>query len=320
MTGHVTEVLALSHADVVRLVAPERALEALAEGFKALSAGHVQAPARLRIEVPGKGFSLAMLAWSPGSLIALKTVSVFEGNRAMGLESHQALLSLFDAATGVPVALLDGGSITAIRTTAAAVLSVRTLARPDARIATVVGAGVQGREHVRQLHLARPFDEIRVFARNEAEALGAAKGVAGARVVSVLEAAVRGADVVCLTTSSATPVIRADWVRPGTHVTSVGFAPPGSEVPPELIERARIFVEARTAFEPAPVGCAELAGREASGAAEIGEVLAGSRPGRTCGAELTLYKSMGIAMEDMVVANLAFAEAQRTGAGTRLRF
>ena len=311
-------ILCLTYADVMRLVDPARAVEALAEGFKAISRGEVQAPPRPKVDVPGKGFSLAMLAWTPGQLIALKAVNVFDGNHAKGLESHQALVSLFDAETGVPVAILDGGSVTGLRTAAAAVLSVRELARKEARIATVVGAGVQGREHVRLLHLARSFDEIRVFARSSEAALRAAEGIPNARVVTELAAAVQTSDVVCLTTASATAVIDAAWIRPGTHVTSVGFAPPGSEVPLQLIDHAAIFVEAKNAFLPAPVGCAELAGRDAARGAELGEVLLGTKPGRTSSDQITLYKSMGNAMEDMVVANLAYAEAKRTGSGQRL--
>ncbi len=310
-----TRLLTLGHDDIMRLVDPQRAIVALADGFKALSRGEVQAPPRPKIDVPGKGFSLAMLAYAPGQMIALKTVSVFHDNHKLGLESHQALVSLFDSTTGVPVAVLDGSSITGLRTTAAAVLTVREIARNDARIATVVGGGVQGREHVRLLHLARPFDEIRVFARSAEAARRAAQGTATAVVVSDLEAAVRTSDVVCLTTSSDKPVIEDAWIKPGTHVTSVGYAPPGTEVPTALIERAALFVEAKAAFQPAPVGCAELAGRDPSRGAEIGEVLLGLKPGRISEAQVTLYKSMGNAMEDMVVANLAYAEAKRLGIG-----
>ena len=312
-------ILCLSGADVDRLVNPARAIEALAEGFQALSRGEVQAPARPMIEVPGKGVSLAMLAYAPGQMITLKNVGVFHGNHGLGIASHQALVALFDAVTGVPVAIIDGASVTAIRTAAAAALTVRELARPDARIVTVVGAGVLAREHVRTLAHARPFTEIRVFARS-GEAARLAAALSATAVVAIdLEAAIRSSDVVCLTTSSDKPVIAADWVQPGTHVTSVGYAPPGSEVPTDLINRADLFVEAMNAFQPAPVGCAELAGRPANGA-EIGEVLLGRKPGRTSAEQLTLYKSMGNAMEDMVVANLVYAEAKRLGLGQTVVF
>ncbi|MFM9939891.1 MAG: ornithine cyclodeaminase family protein [Hyphomicrobiaceae bacterium] len=313
-----TTLTILSHADIMRLVDPAKAIDVLAEGFKALSLGNVQAPPRPKVDIPGKGFGLAMLAWMPGFPISLKTVNVFHDNPANGLESHQALISLFDGDTGRPLAVLDGGSITGMRTAAAAVLSARLGARPDARIAAVIGAGVQGREHVRLLHLARDFDEICVFARSAEAARRTAALSPKARIVGDIETAVRGADVVCLTTAAATPVIEADWIGPGTHVTSVGFAPPGSELPLALIAKSRVIVEAKSAFAPAPVGCAELAGRDASGAVEIGEILLGMKPARAAANEITLYKSMGNAMEDMVVAHLAYSEALRLGVGQKV--
>ena len=318
MAHATTHILALSAADIMRLVDPARVIDALAEGFKARSRGDVQAPPRPKVDVPGKGFSLAMLAWTPGQRIALKTVNVYHDNHARGLASHQALVSLFDADTGVPVAILDGASLTGIRTAAAAVLSVRELARPDARVALVVGAGVQAVEHIRQLQLVRAFAEIRVFARNAETARQLAAAVPNGVAVSNLEAAVRTSDAVCLTTSSATPVIEDGWIKPGTHVTSVGYTPPGSELPRALIDRAALFVEAMNAFEPAPVGCAELAGRDPAQGAELGHVLLGRKAGRRDELQITLYKSMGNAMEDMVVANLAYEAAVAAGVGTRL--
>jgi ornithine cyclodeaminase/thiomorpholine-carboxylate dehydrogenase len=311
-----TSLLVISGADIMRLVEPAVAIEALADGFKALSQGKVEAPPRPKVDVPGKGFSLAMLAWTPGRMIALKTVNVFHGNSAYGLESHQALVSLFNAETGTPVAILDGASLTGLRTAAAAVLSVRELAREDAKAALVVGSGVQAREHVRQLGLARAFSEIRVFARNGDRARALAGTIPNGTPVADLEAAVRSSDVICLTTSADRPVIENHWVPDGCHVTSVGFAPPGSELPSALVDRARLFVEAMSAFSPAPVGCAELAGRDPALGAELGQVLLRQRPGRGSHTEVTLYKSMGNAMEDMVIANLAYEAATHAGAGT----
>ncbi len=313
-----TTIRYLSTADVEALIEPAGVLAALTDGFKALSAGSVQAPPRPKVDVPHKGFALAMLAWMPERHIALKTVNVFEGNHAHHLPSHMGLISLFDRETGAPLAVMDAAAITGIRTAGGAVLSIDRLARKDAKVATVVGGGVQAREHVRLLATLLNIREIRVAARREDVARSIAAQTPLAKPVSDLEAAVRTSDIVCLTTSSTTPVIEDAWIRPGTHVTSVGFAPPGSEVPPALIERARICVETRNAFSPAPVGCAELAGRDPTSAIELGEVLAGSKPGRTSDTEVTLYKSMGNAMEDMVVANLVYETALAGGAGTEL--
>lgn len=318
MAHRPNRILAVTGADIMRLVDPAHVIDALADGFKALSHGTVQAPPRPKVDVPGKGFSLAMLAWAPGSRIALKTVNVFDGNHALGLESHQALVSLFDAETGAPVAILDGGSLTGLRTAGGAILSVRELARKNARTALVVGSGVQAREHVRQLPLARDLAEIRVYARNAEKARAIAATVPNGVAVTDLASAVSTSDIVCLTTSSATAVIEDSWIRPGTHITSVGFAPPGSELPLAIVDRATLFVEAIGAFSPAPVGCAELAGRDPTSGAELGQVLLATKPGRTSDDQITLYKSMGNAMEDMVVANLAYEAALKAGKGQTL--
>lgn len=311
------DVLTLSAEEIERLIDPKAALDALAEGFKALSRGDVQAPPRPMVSVPGKGFSMAMLAWAPGQRIALKCVSVFHDNHAKGLPSHAATVSLFDPETGLPVAVLDGAVITGLRTAASAALTVRALARPEARIATVIGAGVQGREHLRVLPLVGKFEEIRVYSRSRKSAEAIAAGLPRVRVVDDAEAAVRSSDVVCLCTSSEAPVIEADWVRPGTHVTSVGYVGAGGEVPRALIDRATIYVETRNAFAPTPVGSAELQGLDPSLGIEVGELLAGTRPGRTGAEQVTLYKSMGNAMEDMVVANIVYDAALRSGRGRK---
>lgn len=313
-----TSIRYLSTANVAQVLDATAALDALAAGFKALSAGEVQAPPRPKIDVPDKGFGLAMLAWMPGQHIALKAVNVFEGNHTVDLPSHMGLVSLFDRNTGAPLAIMDAALITAVRTAGAAMLSVGAMARKDARIATVIGGGVQAREHVRLLGSMDQIAEIRVVARRTDVAQSIAKESARARVASDGEAAVRSADIVCLTTSSGTPVIDAAWVKAGTHITSVGFAPPGSEVPRAVIEHARVCVETRNAFNPAPVGCAEFAGRDPSAAVELGEVLAGTKPGRTASDQITLYKSMGNAMEDMVVANLVYETARARGVGVDL--
>jgi len=314
----VTTIRYLSTADVAKLLEPRAVLAALAEGFKALSAGTVQAPPRPKVDVPHKGFALAMLAWMPGRHIALKAVNVFEGNHDHHLPSHMGLVCLFDHETGAPLAVMDAALITGMRTAGGAMLSVEAMARKNARIAAVIGGGVQAREHVRLLAAMPHIEEIRIVARRA----GVAESIAGesprVRVFAAIEQAVRGADIVCLTTSSANPVIEDAWIADGAHVTSVGFAPPGSEVPVALIERARIGVETRNAFSPAPVGCAELAGRDSSSALELGEVLGGAKPGRTSDAEVTLYKSMGNAMEDMVVANLVYETAVARGIGVEL--
>ncbi|ODA96064.1 ornithine cyclodeaminase [Mesorhizobium sp. SEMIA 3007] len=310
-----TAVLILSEGEVKTCIDLRRLLDALAEGFKALSRGEIVNPARPQLDIPQAGYSLAMPAWMAGMHLTVKIVNVFEGNIARAIPSHLATIHLFDPQTGMPVCVMDGTYITAVRTSGSAVLSVRELARRDARVATVVGAGVQAGQHLHLLPLVRDFAEIRVASKEFADAQALAALHPGVVAVSDLEAAVRSSDVVCLATHSYQPVIATEWLRPGTHVSSVGVAPPGGELPVELVGRASLFVETRDAFAPTPVGSCELDGIDPQTGTELGEMLLGLRPGRTSADQITVYKAMGVAMEDLVAADLAYREAVRRGLG-----
>ena len=309
-------VVVLSESEVAGLLDPSELLDGLADGFRALASGAVQAPERPAIMVPGKGFSLAMPAWMAGKNITVKIVNVFEGNLAIDLPNHIALITLFDPTTGMPVCVMDGTFITGIRTAGSAVLSVRELARRDAKVATIVGAGVQGREHLRLLPLVRDFAEIRIASLYADDAEKLARLHPRARAVIDVEAAVRTADVVCLASHAYEPVIESSWIRPGTHVTSVGYAPPNGEMPRDLARQATLYLETVDAFKAPPVGCSELAGLDPEKGIPLGDMLAGRRPGRVSATQITVYKAMGSAMEDMVAAHLVYekAKAQRAGA------
>jgi ornithine cyclodeaminase/thiomorpholine-carboxylate dehydrogenase len=309
------EVRILSERDVAAALDGRALLDALAEGFRALARGEVQSPPRPEIVVPGRGFLLSMPAYRDGGLIAVKQVSVFDVNLAAGLPNHLALITLYEPEHGRPVCVLDGTHVTAVRTAGAAVASVEALARPDARVATLVGAGVQGREHLALLPLARDLEEIQVASLHRADAVALAERDPRAVAVDDLEAAVRRSDVVCLATHAAAPVIDPAWVRPGTHVTSVGYAPPAGELPPDLARAASLHVEDPCAFAPPPVGCGELQGLDPATAATLGDVLIGAAPGRRSRDEVTVYKAMGIAVEDLVAAELAYAVACERGLG-----
>jgi alanine dehydrogenase len=308
-------ILTLSADEVKRLLDPDELLHALAQGFKALTSGRVSAPPRNEVTVPD-GFLLGMPAHVPGEHIVVKLVSVFHGNHRLGLPGHQALLCLFDSETGTPRALMDGKYITALRTAGGAALSSQLVAREDARTLAIIGAGVQGGAHLEMVSRTRRFTDIRVASLSRADAERVAALDSRAIAVASPEQAVRGADVVCLCTTADQPVIQRDWLAPGTHVTSVGYRPPGGELAREIIERGRLFVETRLAFAPPPVGCAELTGLDPERGTELGEVLLNVRPGRRSEAELTVYKSMGHAMEDSVAANLVYERASKDGAGT----
>ena len=311
-------VMILSEKDVEKYLDPRELLDALESGFSDLELGEVQSPPRSRLSVAAKGFSLTMPAWQPGMQLTVKIVNVFDGNLQIGLPNHLALITLFDPETGATSCIMDGTYVTAVRTAAAAALSVRLLSRADSRIATVIGAGVQGRQHLRLLPLVRNFERINICSLRfeEAQKLAAQSEIACA--TANREGAIRESDVVCLATHSPEPVIESAWVKAGTHVTSVGFHPPNGELPKDLARNHSLFVETLDAFQPAPVGCSELANLDSSNASTLGAVILGRKQARQRDQQITVYKAMGVAMEDMVAANMAFRRAKKDGGGDRV--
>jgi alanine dehydrogenase len=308
-------VMTLSESDVERCLDPRELLDGLEEGFRGLELGDVQSPPRPALSVPGKGFCLAMASWRPGMQLTIKIVNVFDGNLDLDLPNHLALINLFDPDTGATSCVMDGTYITGIRTAASAVLSARLLSRTGSRVATVIGAGVQGREHLRLLPLIRELDHINVCSLHVEDARKLAAHSNIARPASDVEAAVRESDIVCLATHAPVPVIEPDWVKPGAHVSSVGYHPPTGELPTGLARTHRLFVETLDAFQQTPVGCGELAGLDPSRGTTLGAVVLGRKPARVSDSEITVYKAMGIAMEDMVAANLAYQRARQVGSG-----
>jgi ornithine cyclodeaminase/alanine dehydrogenase-like protein (mu-crystallin family) len=247
---------------------------------------------------PEAGLLAAMPGYVDGVLEA-KLVSVFPGHEP----SHEALIAVFDAETGTPRAVMDGTHITAVRTGAGSAVATRALARENALVLAVLGAGVQGRSHVDALKRVRAFSEVRVASRTfeHAQALAAETG---AVPVESFEEAVRGADVVCCCTDASEPILRREWLAPGAHVCSVGASQQGPELDAETVAAGLLCVESRVAFEPPPAGAFELQELDPAEAVELGEVLAGARPGRTSNDQLTVYKSMGHAVEDAAAAAL----------------
>jgi len=294
-------VLVLSQADVVRLLDVDLLLDRLERAFVELSAGRASVPPRVAAFAE-KGLLAAMPGFVDGVLEA-KLVALFPDHEP----SHQALIAVFDAETGTPRAVMDGTHITAVRTGASSAVATRALARKDARVLAVLGAGVQGRSHVDAVRRVRDFDEVRVASRTRehAERLGAETR---ARFVESFEEAVRGADVVCCCTHASEPILRRDWLSPGAHVCSVGVGD-GPELDAETVRAGLLCVESPTAFEPFPAGTHELNGLDPSVAVELGQVLSGERPGRTSDEQITVYKSMGHAVEDAAAAALVLERA-----------
>jgi alanine dehydrogenase len=291
--------LVLARADVEALLDLDRLIDALADAHVELSAGLASVPARIAALVPA-GLLGAMPAYLPSAGLGCKLVSVFPDNRVR--DTHQAAIMLFDPDDGSALALLDGGYITAMRTAAAAALATKLLAREDASTLAVLGTGVQSRAAVEMFRRVRDFREIRVAGRGE------------------FEDAVRGADVVAATTAAGEPVVRAEWLAEGAHVSSVGYHPPGSELDPAIIERADVIcVELRdSSFAPPPAGAVELAGVDPERAVELGELVARGRPGRESPAEITLYKSVGVAVQDLAAAALVLQAARERNIGLEI--
>jgi ornithine cyclodeaminase/thiomorpholine-carboxylate dehydrogenase len=313
------DILFLSENEVQQLLDIDELLEGLAEGFKALSEGKVVAPSRNEVAVPNAGSMLAMPAWFPSEHITVKLVTIFHSNLELGIPGHQALICLFDHETGTPLAVMDGTYITAMRTAGATALSTRLLARQDSSVLAIIGAGAQGHSHLKILPQVRTFNEIRVASLYFTDAQKLAATNSKVQPIESIEEAVRGADVVCLCTASETPVISLDWLSSGSHITSVGYRPPGGELPRQVAEYGKLFVETRLAFKPQPAGCGDLAGLDPAIATELGEILLGKHPGRQSEQEITVYKSMGHAMEDMVAANLVYQRARQQAIGVNVK-
>ena len=307
--------LVLNRSEVEELLDLDELVGALARAHEELSAGATSMPARIAA-LADAGLLGAMPAYSPSAGLGCKLVTLFPHNTDR--PTHQAAIVLFDPANGSPIALMDGTYVTAIRTAAAAALATRLLAREDAKVLALIGTGVQARSHARTFARVRDWSEIRIAGRDAAKRDALAADL-GATSCSSFEEAIRGADVVAATTHSAEPVVRAEWVQPGTHVSSVGYNAPGSELDPELVRAATIVIESRdSAFSPPPGGAPELSGVDPASVAELGELISGAKTGRRTPVEITLYKSVGVAVQDLAAAALVLAAARERGAGLEI--
>jgi ornithine cyclodeaminase/alanine dehydrogenase-like protein (mu-crystallin family) len=324
----VSSVLILSHDDVIAALTPEVCADAMAEVLAAHARGEAQMPLRSMVRFEGAaGFMGLMPAWRGGedAVFSLKSLCVMPGNPALGLDAHQGTVTLFDGATGVPRAILDASAITAVRTAAVSAVATRTLAREDARVLAILGAGVQGKAHLRALVGVRDFEDVRVYSPTEAHARAvAAAGDGRARVVSSAEDAVRGADVVVLATSAREPVLRRDWLEPGAHVNAVGASMPSvRELDVDTVAACALFCDSRESLRN-EAGEYRLALEQGAipgenhVRGELGEVLAGSAPGRLHADELTVFRSLGLAVEDLAAAECAVTRARRMRIGTEV--
>jgi ornithine cyclodeaminase len=324
-------VLILSRSDVASLLDLDQLVDAVAAAMDDLSHGRASMPPRIAAAVDGRDALLAaMPAYLPSSgALTTKLVSLFPHNT--DVETHQAVICCFDPDTGTPLALMDGTHITAARTAAGSALATRLLARAGSRVVTVIGTGVQARSHAEALIRLPDIELVQIAGRNPARAQALAEDLRAAGIdatsIASVEEAVRSADVVCAATHAAEPVVRREWLGEGTHVNSVGFNTKGpGEVDTATVRDALLVVEARaTALAPPPAGPIEVHNAIAAGVitadhihAEIGELVAGDRPGRSDDTQLTLYKSAGVAVQDAAAAALVLAAARAQGAGVEV--
>ena len=286
-------------------------IDAMEQALVEFSAGRVQQPVRTVLEFGGERSLFGLMPSYVPSLPALgaKLVTVCAGNAKRELDTHQAIIVMLDPETGVTRAILEGRYITEVRTAAVSAFSTRRLARKDAKVLGILGSGVQARSHYKALGLAREFREVRVWSPN-AERLRKFADETGAVAMPSAADVVRGADVVVTATSAATPVIRNEWVGDGTHVIAVGSCVPWQrELDPALVERARLVVDSRAAAlkEAGDVvmGIAEGRWTAEHIAAELGEL-----PSRQNDREITVFKSLGLAVEDIFAANMVLTRSQ----------
>jgi alanine dehydrogenase len=309
--------LLLTEADVRALLTMPDLIACMETALAAFSAGNVVQPVRTVLDLADRhAFFGVMPAYMPSvPAMGAKLVTVYHSNLERGLPSHLGTILLFDPETGALDAILDGRFITEARTAAVSAVSAKKLARDDARTLAILGSGVQARSHFEALKHVRPFTEVRAWSPNGAN-LKAFTDETGATPATSAEAAVRGADVIALTTSSPTPVLDDAWVKPGAHVISVGASRPTQrELDPALVARGRLFVDSRASAlkESGDVVMGIAEGRYTAEhiIGELGE----PATARSSLDEITIFKSLGLAVEDVAAAHLALKRARQQSKG-----
>ena len=323
--------LVVSHGDVLALLPMSECIDAMTDALRTLALGGALLPLRQVVRLPDgrNAFALMPAALEEPSALGAKIITVFPGNDATPYDSHQGAVLLFDTQYGRLIGILDASTITALRTAAVTAVATRLLSRPESRTLALLGAGVQAATHLESISLVRPIDEVRVWSRSGDRAHRFAEALAaeGTRIVVCPTArqAVDGADVVCTVTSSREPVLLGDWLAPGTHVNAVGASLATSrELDSAAVVKARLYVDRRESTvneggdflvpkREGLIGDDHIVG-------EIGELLVDPPriPGRRSPDEITLFKSLGLAIEDVAAARRVYDRAVATGAGTWL--
>lgn len=320
----------VSQREVPDLLPMAECIEAMRDALAALARGEAIQPLRPVMWLPEKVGALGMMPGHLGSIetMGIKTVTVFPGNAGTEYDSHQGTVMLFDSSNGRLKAVIDATEITAVRTAAVSAVATDALARPEARVMAVLGAGVQGASHLEAIPLVRPIEEIRVWSRDTEKAgrlATKANGGPAVKAVDTVAEAVAQADVVCTTTASPDPVLTAAHLEAGMHINAVGSSVPfAREIASAGMARSRIFVDRResTLNESGDFLMARSEGAvdDDDIVAEIGEVLIGAHAGRERDEEITLFDSLGLAVEDIAAADLVYRNALERGVGTLIEF
>jgi len=315
----------IGHTDVRRLLPMQDAIPVVRAALIAYARGEVVQPLRQVVMAPGEGLrALALMPAVVGDAMGAKAFSVFSGNAGTPLETHQGVLLLFNHADGRLLAIIDAATVTEIRTAAASAAATDVLAGEDAGSLAVLGSGTQARAHVEAMRAVRRLREVRVWSRDASHARRFADWVGrqglAARLFPTAHDAAFGADLICTVTGARDPILDAADVAPGAHVNAVGASVPSyRELSSALVKRGRLFVDSRqSALAEAddvriPLGEHAILPSHVQG--EIGEVLAGDIPGRTSAEELTIFKSLGLAVEDVATAAHLYRAAEAAGVG-----
>jgi ornithine cyclodeaminase len=317
-------VLVLSEHDVDELLTMGECIEVMEDALAALARGEVHNPLRQAIRAPGAPGILGLMpAWRGGAepYYALKEVCVFPENPKRGLDTHLGAVILHSGETGEPLAMMNAAAITAIRTAAVSAVATKLLARKDAGVLAILGSGAQARSHLEAIPLVRQLREVRVYGRSRDKA-----AALGAQVSDSAKDAVRGADIIVTATNSKEPILKREWISPGAHINAVGSSVAfARELDGATVAAASLFVDRResTVNESGDYLFAlreqAIRGPEHI-RAELGEILVGQAQGRKSEDEITLFKSLGLAVEDLAAAAFLYGKARRLGRGTMVPF
>ncbi len=321
------ETLVVNQSEVPRLLPMKECIEVMARAFAALARGEATLPQRQIVWLPDRSGALGLMPAHLAGLgaVGVKAVTFFPRNEGTDIDSHQGAVLLFETGRGRLLAVVDATSVTAIRTAAVTGLATRLLARPDAGDLALVGSGVQARTHLEAMLLVRTIRRVRVASKTPERARAFAEreakrhGIVVTPCATVREA-VEGADIVCAATSSREPVVLGEWLSPGTHVNAVGSSVPAArELDTAAVARSRFFVDGREAAlaEAGDFLLARAEGAVGDGhiAGELGEVLVGAVEGRRDPSEITAFKSVGLAVEDVAAAQHVYGKARGSGIG-----